>query len=100
MKKKSNTEELTQEHLEIKRLTCLNLRLRIGMLQVGMESMQKDFAEMQRQLTLKQSEFNGSYEELKVLLECPEGQEINLETGDFIVPPHRLEAATPEEKSN
>ena len=76
--------ELTSEQLEISRLKCLTLRLRIGMIQIGLEGMQKDFALMQKELMQKQKEFGASYDQLKIDMDCPENNEINLETGDFV----------------
>lgn len=82
-----NEEEVAQfspQEIEIKRLHCLNTRLRIGMLQVGMESMQKDLQNMNRELGEQKEKLSVVYPELKKVMNCPEDHEINLETGTFV----------------
>jgi len=76
--------EFSPQEIEIKRLNCLNLRLRIGMLQVGMESMQKDLQNMNRELAEQREKLSLAYPELKKIMDCPEDHEINLENGAFV----------------
>ena len=76
--------DLSPEEIEIKRLGCLNTRLRIGMIQVGMESLQKDLQQMHRELMEQRAKYEPLYEELKLVMECPEDHEVDLETGNFV----------------
>ena len=76
--------ELSPQELEIKRLNCLNTRLRVGMIQVGMESLQKDLQQMNRELGDQRGKLSKEYTELKAVMKCPENHEINLETGEFV----------------
>jgi len=94
-----------EEHSEeinpvVKRLECFNLRLKainsqsqiqalneaLKRASVELNAIPGRIEEVKKQAQSLEQQYMASYEELKKILDCPEGCEINLETGAIFDP--------------